>query len=165
MGELLWELDVAVVAYLGDHDNAFNFFDLRVIFGGSAVNVTCDLDAQVGDGDEAFKDVFGHDVGEVVGVVGDVVRGDIDIVGAGAEVRGCDGAGPPFGFGGEGGLLELGSGSDDNFFTVDVLGFGRDSGELLLLLLLLLDLGGLLTLHGGGRYLHTKDNVSNLGLG
>ncbi len=63
--ELVGELDVAGVADLGDHDDGADFFDLIVVGWGGAVEVAGDLDAEVGDGDEALEDVLGHDVGEV----------------------------------------------------------------------------------------------------
>ena len=100
------QLDVAGVADLGDHDNGADFFDLVVVGRGGAVEVAEDLDAEVGNGDEAFEYVFGHDVGEVVFFL-DIVGGDVDVVGSGTEVAGSDCAGSPFSFAGEGLLFEL----------------------------------------------------------
>lgn len=77
--ELVGELDVARVADLGDHDDSADFFDLVVVGWGGAVEVAGDLDAKVGDGDEAFEDVLRHDV-RVVTVFADVVRGNVDVV-------------------------------------------------------------------------------------
>jgi len=48
---------------------------------------------------------------------------------------------------------------------MNVLGFCRDSCKLLLLLLLLFDFGGLLTLHGWSADFHTENDISHFTAG
>ena len=158
--QLVRKLDVAGVAHLGHHDDGLDFLDDVVVRRGGAVKVAGHLDTEIRDGDEALEDVLGHDVG-VVAFFDDVIGGDVDVVGAGSEIGCGDGAGPPFGLRCKGLLLELGGCRDDDVFAVDILGFGCHGRQLLLLLLLLLDFGGLLALHAGRADLHTKNDVTD----
>ena len=57
------------------------------------------LGAEVGDDDELLEDVLGEDVG-VAGLL-DVVRRDVDVVGAQVQVGGGDGSDAPLSLGRE----------------------------------------------------------------
>ena len=161
--KLVRQLDVAQTADLGHHDDALDLLDLVVVGGRGAVEVTGDLDAQIGNGDEALENVLGHDVGDVVQVT---IHGrHVHVVGPGAQVGGGDGSGAPLGLGGERLLLELRGGRDNDLLAVHVLRLGGDGCELLLLLLLLLNLRGLLSLQRGSRYLHTENDVTDFTAG
>ena len=156
----MWKLHVTRVADLGYHDYRANLLHLVVIRWRGAVEIASYLDTKIGDGDEALENVLRHNICVMTFFV-DIVRRDVDVVSASTKVGGCNGSGTPFGFGGEGLLLELRCGGHDYVLAVNILSLRGDGSELLLFLLLLLDLGCLLALHGRGTDLHTKDDVSD----
>ncbi len=80
-----------MVAPLGGHHYAPDLLHLGIVGGTNPIHKACYLGAQVGDADEFFEHVFGHDVG--VATVGDVITVDVDVVDTqvqvGRTVGGC----------------------------------------------------------------------------
>ena len=144
-----------------EHDAAY-FFHLRIVRGTDAVQVAGYLAAQVRDGDELFENVLGQNVGEA-GLF-DVVRGDVDVVGAQVEVRGRDGAHAPFCLRRERGRLVVARCRRDDFVAVLVHGARGGGRELRLLFCLLLDFGYLLALCRRCGYFHAEYDVAYFGL-
>ena len=103
---MMWELHVTCITDLRYHDYGADLLHLVIVWRGRTIEIAGYLDAEIGDRDEALEDILGHDVC-VVSFFVDVVRGNVDIVGTGAEVGGGNGSSTPLRFRSEGLLLKL----------------------------------------------------------
>ena len=186
---VLWEevgeVDCLVCPPLRNHHHTPDLLHLRVVWGTHSIQEACNLEgreggegrgvtyshreysspdlcAQVRNDDEFLEDVFREDVCEASFL--DVVRRDVDMVGSQVKVGGRDGSNPPLRFRRECLPLIVAGCRDDYLIAVFVGGAGGGCRQLGLLLCLFLNLGNLLSLLGGGRDLHSQDDVPDLRL-
>ena len=185
---MLWEevgeVDRLVCPPLRNYHHTPDLLHLRVVRGTHSIQVACNLEGREGEGrgltyshreysspdlcaqvrndDEFLEDVFREDVCEASFL--DVVRRDVDVVGSQVEVGGRDGSNSPLRCRRERLPLIVAGCRDDYLIAVFVGGAGGGCRQLGLLLRLFLNLGNLLPLLGGGRDLHSQDDVPDLRL-
>lgn len=62
-GGLVGQCDALIVAYLRNHNDSPDFFDLRVVIRTYTIHIPRNLHSQVRNANESFEDIFGQNIG------------------------------------------------------------------------------------------------------
>jgi hypothetical protein len=57
-GHLVRQGHILIGTYLRNHNDGPNLLDIRIVWGTDSIHIACNLDPQIADADESFKNIL-----------------------------------------------------------------------------------------------------------